>query len=249
MSNKDVDSGTSIFDPVLCELMYSWFSAAGDTILDPFAGGCVRGVVASKLRRRYFGVDLRAEQIEENERQGAEICDPENPAKWFCGDSMRIDDIVGDLSADMILTCPPYGNLEIYSDDPADISNMGNDDFDAAYSEILAKSAAHLLDNRFAVIVVGNYRDGKGYLRDLVGLTVSAMEKAGCKYYNEAVLITMACSLPIRAGQMFGKARKLGRTHQSVLVFVKGDWRKAAERLGGVEIMDFGGDKCPVSQN
>lgn len=38
-------SGTSIFDPVLCELAYRWFSPVGGLILDPFAGGSVRGIV------------------------------------------------------------------------------------------------------------------------------------------------------------------------------------------------------------
>lgn len=31
--------GTSIFDPVLCEVMYKWFCVPGGKILDPFAGG------------------------------------------------------------------------------------------------------------------------------------------------------------------------------------------------------------------
>ena len=31
-------SGTSIFDPVLCEIAYRWFSPVGGLILDPFAG-------------------------------------------------------------------------------------------------------------------------------------------------------------------------------------------------------------------
>lgn len=35
--------GTSVFDPALCELMYRWFAPPGGTILDPFAGGSVRG--------------------------------------------------------------------------------------------------------------------------------------------------------------------------------------------------------------
>ncbi len=39
-------SGTSIFDPVLCELAYRWFCPPGGLILDPFAGGSVRGIVA-----------------------------------------------------------------------------------------------------------------------------------------------------------------------------------------------------------
>lgn len=50
---------TSIFDPVLCELVYRWFSAEGSQVLDPFAGGSVRGVVASCLGRLYWGCDLR----------------------------------------------------------------------------------------------------------------------------------------------------------------------------------------------
>jgi hypothetical protein len=31
---------------VLCEIAYRWFSPPGGLILDPFAGGSVRGIVA-----------------------------------------------------------------------------------------------------------------------------------------------------------------------------------------------------------
>src|SRR5690242_12336191 len=62
-------SGTSIFDPVLCELAYRWFCPPDGLILDPFAGGSVRGIVASKLGRRYIGIDLSARQIEANRTQ------------------------------------------------------------------------------------------------------------------------------------------------------------------------------------
>lgn len=36
-------TGTSIFDPVICEIAYRWFCPPGGTVLDPFAGGSVRG--------------------------------------------------------------------------------------------------------------------------------------------------------------------------------------------------------------
>ena len=39
----------------------------------------------------------------------------------------------------------------------------------------------------------------------------------------------------MRVGLSFGGGRKLGKTHQNVLVFVKGDWRKAHAALGSVE--------------
>jgi len=34
--------GQSIFDPVLCEIIYSWFCLDHSKILDPFAGICSR---------------------------------------------------------------------------------------------------------------------------------------------------------------------------------------------------------------
>lgn len=231
------DTGTSIFDPVLTEIMLSWFTARGDKIIDPFAGGSVRGIVSGTLGRYYVGVDLRQEQIEANAVQRDEM-QPEIRPIWICGDSVNIQTLaLGEY--DFMLTCPPYGNLEIYSDDPADISNMSDSDFDATYTEILQSTAAMLKDDRFAVVVVGNYRDKKGYLRDLVGITVRAMESAGARYYNDFVIVTPIGSLPIRAGKAFQTSRKMGRTHQYALVFVKGDPKKAATRIGDVEIADM----------
>ena len=43
-------SGTSIFDPVLCELVYRWFCPAGGAVLDPFAG---------RQRARHCGLKAR----------------------------------------------------------------------------------------------------------------------------------------------------------------------------------------------
>ena len=51
-------TNVSIFDPVLCELMYDWFSPKGGMVLDPFAGGSVRGIVAEEMGRRYIGYDI-----------------------------------------------------------------------------------------------------------------------------------------------------------------------------------------------
>lgn len=230
-------TGTSIFDPVLCETQYLWFTKQGDSILDPFAGGSVRGIVAAKLGRKYTGVDLRQEQIEANQKNADEVLTDEKPL-WICGDSVNISSLAkGEY--DFIFTCPPYGDLEVYSDNPADISNMTATDFDAAYKRILSEAASMLKQDRFATVVVGNYRDKKGFLRDLVGLTVGALEAAGLAYYNDFIFVTPIGSLPVRAGKAFQATRKMGRTHQYVLNFVKGDPKKASERLGTVDIPDM----------
>lgn len=230
-------TGTSIFDPALCELNYLWFTKEGDKIIDPFAGGSVRGIVAAKMGRIYNGIDLRSEQIEANEKNAIEVCSELKPS-WIVGDSKNILSIAND-AYDFIFTCPPYGNLEVYSDDPADISNMPDDEFDATYNDIMLKTASLLKDDRFATVVVGNYRNRKGYMRDLVGITVRAFQSAGLEYYNDIIYVTPTGSLPVRAGRAFSATRKVGKTHQYVLNFVKGDPKKATERLGEIEVPDL----------
>lgn len=244
--NTPASSGTSIFDPVLCELAYRWFCPPGGLVLDPFAGGSVRGIVAAKLGRRYVGVDLRPEQVEANRHQARRICGDLAP-EWFVGDSREVVPWL-DIEADFLFSCPPYADLEVYSDDPRDLSTMEYPDFRAAYGEIIAEAAAKLRADRFACFVVGDVRDAKGLYLGFPWHTIAAFEAAGLRLYNEAILVTAAGSLPIRAGKQFATTRKLGKTHQQVLVFVKGDPKRATEAIGEVEFGDVPADEeAPVS--
>jgi DNA modification methylase len=230
-------TGTSIFDPVLCEIVYRWFSPVGGLVLDPFAGGSVRGIVASKTDRQYIGHELRAEQVQANQIQGNELChDDKSPPAWICGDSRNIDKTCHDVQADLLFSCPPYADLEVYSDDPKDLSTLAYNDFIVAYREIIAKSCALLKQDSFACFVVGEVRDKKGNYYNFVGDTITAFIDAGLSYYNEMILVTACGSLPIRAGKQFSSGRKIGKTHQNILVFVKGDGKKAADKCGFVEV-------------
>jgi len=110
--------------------------------------------------------------------------------------------------------------------------------FIVAYRKIIKLSFARLSPDRFAMFVVGDYRDEGGFYTDFVGSTVEAFEAAGAGLYNECILVTAAGSLPIRAGKQFSTTRKVGKTHQNVLVFCKGNPRKATEACGTVEIGD-----------
>lgn len=230
-------SGTSIFDPVLCELVYRWFCPLAGTVLDPFAGGSVRGIVAAKLGLQYVGCELRQEQVEANRAQASEICagDAQKPA-WACGDSRRIQEHCKDVQADLVFSCPPYADLEVYSDNPSDLSTLKYPDFISAYQEIIKATCEMLKNNRFACFVVGEVRDKKGNYYNFVGDTVEAFRSAGLNYYNEAVLVTAVGSLPVRVGKQFSSSRKLGKTHQNVLVFVKGDGKTAAKACGEVDV-------------
>lgn len=241
-NNGEAANGTSVFDPVLCELAYRWFSPPGGTILDPFAGGSVRGIVAAKLGRDYIGIDLSSRQVQANYQQGGDII-PERCPVWHVGDSRDMRSIIGDTTADFLFSCPPYADLEVYSDHPADLSTMPYDEFLIAYRHIITAAVDRLTNDRFACFVVGDVRDGKGIYRNFVSHTIQAFEDAGARLYNEAILVTAVGSLPIRVGRQFEAGRKLGKTHQNVLVFVKGDPRKATEAIGPVDVADVFSDE------
>ena len=225
--------GTSVFDPVLCEIAYKWFNVDNGSVLDPFAGGSVRGVVASRLGHKYVGHELRTEQVLVNRAQAKTICpaDEYPHPEWIDGDSNVTLDANKD-SFDFILTCPPYADLEVYSDAEDDISNMDYDQFLPVYKSIMAKAASKLKDNRFAMVVVGEVRDKKtGVYRNFVQDTIDSMTEAGLHYYNEIILITSAGSLPMRTGRQFQTSRKVGKTHQNALVFFKGTTEAIAEQF------------------
>lgn len=229
-------TGTSIFDPVLCEVMLKWFCPADGMVFDPFAGGSVRGIVAAKLGYRYVGIDLRQEQIDANYANAKEIG---VETTWYCDDSLNADQYIEDDTADFILSCPPYADLEVYSDDPRDISTMDYDDFLKAYRGIIAIVCRKLRQDRFAVFVVGDVRDKKGFYRNFVDDTKAAFRDCGMLLYNDLVLLEQIGTGALRAGRQFSALRKVVKCHQNVLVFYKGDIQKIRENFREIDVEDI----------
>lgn len=123
---------------------------------------------------------------------------------------------------DFVFSCPPYYDLEVYCDNPNDLSNMDYNSFNAKYDSIINKSCKLLRDNRFACFVVGNVRDKNGYMIDLVGQTIKSFENAGLKFYNEIILKNQATTAALRADNNM-TYKKVVKIHQNVLVFCKGN--------------------------
>lgn len=230
--------GTSVFDPVLCEVMYKWFCTPGGKILDPFAGGSVRGIVASYLGYDYHGNDLRPEQIAANIGNAEDV--GVTMPTWTVGDSGDIFNLAGPGPYDMIFSCPPYYDLEVYSDRSDDLSNMEWCDFVLAYRHIISESCDMLSDDRFAVFVVGDVRDSRGFYRDLISVTKDAFMAAGCNLYNEIIKIDPYGNAGMRARRQFA-TRKCTKIHQNVLVFYKGDPSRIKGNYGEITIETIGG--------
>lgn len=219
-----INNNTSQFDALLTEVLYKWFGFPNAQVYDSFAGGHIRGTMAHLLGYQYVGIELSKDQIDANYKRLEELnlnTAPKSPM-WIHDDSLNVDEHIQDETMDLFLSCPPYGDLEVYTDDPRDLSTMKYEKFVETYSEIIKKGVAKLKDNRFAVFVVGDFRDEQGFYRGFVKDTIVAFEKAGAKLYNEMILVNSVGSASLRAGGAFTN-RKITKLHQNVLVFFKGD--------------------------
>lgn len=215
--------GVSIFNPFICELMYRWFCPDGGLILDPFAGGSVRGIVANYLGYKYTGIELRQEQVDSNREQAYNILPINNHPQYYCGDSEKvIPELIPNY--DMVFSCPPYANLEVYSTLPNDISNMKYPDFLKKYQSIISLACGKIKKGGFAVFVVSEVRKTKnrygiGYV-GFVPDTIRAFENCGMEYYNEIIMINNTGNAGLRADK-YMRTKKIVRVHQNILVFRK----------------------------
>lgn len=231
------ETGTSVFDPVLCELFYRWMTLPGSEVLDPFAGGCVRGVVASHLQRHYTGVELRPEQVESNGEQRSLTLAGYEP-QWLVGDARYLERVLpAARKYDAVFTCPPYADLEVYSKDPADLSNMAYPEFLSGYLDALEGASSRLHDGRFMGVVISDVRrkgDGGAY-RGLVADTVVGLRERGLELYNDAITIDPVGAIPQILERHFRAGRKFGRCHQHLLIFAKGGAKAASQYATSLE--------------
>lgn len=228
---------TSIFSPTLAEVACRWYSATDSEVLDPFAGGSVRGLVAGLMGRHYTGIDLSSEQVEANRAQ-VSIMDENRERgltgtydpQWISGDSAELETLLPPgKKYDLIFSCPPYAYLENYSDDPRDISSLSYPAFLEAYRTIIRRAVGRLHNDRFIAWVIGEVREKGGHAcLGLVPDTIKAFQEAGCGLYNDHVVLLPIASAAIRTPKQFNASRKAGRVHEYMLVFVKGDGKRAA---------------------
>ena len=212
--------GTSIFDPVLCEVLYHWFCPKEGLILDPFAGGSVRGIVANYLGYKYTGIDIRQEQIDSNRDQALDFLEVNNQPQWYVGDSNEVLEEFN-KEFDFVFSCPPYADLEVYSDLEGDISNMTYDEFMMVYEEIIAKSCNLLKSGGLACFVVGNIRDKKGNYRNFVNDTIQCFYKNSMELYNDAIFLENGLNTAAMRSKKYMRNLKLVKVHQNILVFKK----------------------------
>ena len=210
----------SLFDPVLAEVILKAYAPCeGARVYDPFAGD-TRSVVAAGHGYEYVGVELREEEAA-GVREHLKALNLR--ARIITADSAKPVD-VPDGWADMAFSCPPYGSLEVYSEDPDDLSFIAARDYDAfleRYGSALAQVKRILKTPAFMVLVVGNYlHDGR--LRDFRRDTVEVAKAAGFALHDEVIYFRALGSMPTM-GYSFRANRRAARVHEYVLVFLNGE--------------------------
>jgi hypothetical protein len=120
----------SVFPAPLVEwILLRYGGPEGGRVLDAFAGGPPRGLVSSIMGMEYHGFEIRQEQIDENLKV-AERLKLKN-IHYHLSDGRFLEPEIGIF--DFALTCPPYYNLEVYSQQADDISSFKSyDEFNAS---------------------------------------------------------------------------------------------------------------------
>jgi len=227
-------AGASLLDPVLSELVNMWFGLPNGNSFDCFAGDSVFGFVSSYLGHSFTGIELRKEQAELNSGRIAEF----TKSRYVCDDGQNVGKHIEANSQDLLFSCPPYFDLEVYSDLENDASNQKEySSFLAILRNAFTEAIKCLKNDRFAVIVVGDIRDKKGNYRRFPDHIKDIFNTNGVLLYNEMILVESLGTLPQRVGRFMGH-RKIGKCHQNVLVFFKGDPSKIKDIYPKIEVAE-----------
>jgi len=213
-----INNGVSILDPVLAEISNRWFGIEKGKTFDCFAGDSVFGYVSDALGNTFTGIELRQDQADLNNKRlrGSK-------SRYICDDGVNVLKHIPEASQDLLFSCPPYYDLEVYSELKNDASNQESyTDFLKIIDKAFSGAIKCLKEDRFAVIVVGGIRDKKGFYYGFPDDIKNIFAKNGVQLYNEMILAETLGTLPQRAGRYMNN-RKIGKCHQNVLVFYKGN--------------------------
>lgn len=234
---KVLSQGVSLFDPVLSEICCKWFTPGdGSSIFDCFAGDTQKGLVFGMCGHSFTGIELRQEQVDINNGviQGRNL-----PIRYICDDGQNVAKHFAPESQDMLFSCPPYYDLEVYSSEPNDASNQGSyEGFIAILRNAFSKAVTCLKENRFAVIVVGDVRNKKtGGYYNFVDDVKRIFCDNGLLLYNELILVETGASTALRASR-YMDSRKVAKMHQNILVFYKGKAKDIPKHFKKIEFTE-----------
>ena len=211
----------SVFNPAVAAWLLNCYAPEAGLCFDPFAGGGTRAIMAAKHGLAYLGVELRQAEVDAV-RERCERCGVADSVHIVCGDARDCTEIASPASADFLLTCPPYWNLEQYAGGAADLSMIEDyGEFCVELSKVVAETHRILKPGAYACWVVGLHRDSGGHLKALHHDLARMHGDWGFRFKEEIILHQKNNGAIQRVGQFDKGDRRLVRTHEYALVFVR----------------------------
>lgn len=213
----------SKFNSEYAKRIIEMWSKEDDFIVDPFAGRSSRPLVSTLLGRNYVGFDVIKDNLQEAEEQ-YNILKKERSLgklKLIHNSSEDIDKHLHGDVADMIMTCPPYYNIEKYESVDGQLTDIKTyEEFLETYKIILEKSIKILKPSCFFVVVLANFRiDGKLY--DFCSDTKNILKEH--LIFHDEIILEMS---PAKRHALYTQAivnLNCLKTHEYCLVFRKKD--------------------------
>ena len=202
----------SKFNSENCKNIIEFFTSKGDTILDPF-GGRTRAIISNHLDRKYVGFELTEKYFPAESTADRKI---------FNMDSGNMNDVLNTSTKfDLVFTCPPYWNMEKYSDDPNDLSTFKTYDlFLSGCNNRLVKATKYLKEDGFLIVVLMDFRQ-KGKFYSWHNDTINYFHKNTDFKLYDTILWEMS---PAKRQPLYPQAllnRRMLNTHEYCLVFNK----------------------------
>ena len=213
----------SKFNSEYAKRIIEMWSKEDDFIVDPFAGRSSRPLVSTLLGRNYVGFDVIKDNLQEAEEQYNVLKKERSlgKLKLIHSSSEDIDKHLHGDVADMIMTCPPYYNIEKYESVDGQLTDIKTyEEFLETYKIILEKSIKILKPSCFFVVVLANFRiDGKLY--DFCSDTKNILKEH--LIFHDEIILEMS---PAKRHALYTQAivnLNCLKTHEYCLVFRKKD--------------------------
>ena len=211
----------SVFSPALCSYILNCYAPESGLVIDPFAGGGTRAIMAAARGLSYAGTELREEEVL-CVRDRLQAKGYSDRATIHLGDARDLPAHVGSGTGDFCYTCPPYFDLEKYQGGEADLSECASwETFCDALQQVAAATFAALKRGAKSCWVVGLVRDAKGTLLPLHHATAQAHAAAGFRLLEEVIVNHTGTGAIQRVGQFEKGNKHLVRVHEYLLVFEK----------------------------
>ena len=227
VNGKNHNGGASVLDPFACEVMLTLFMPEhGKRVYNPFGGGVQYGFVAGTRGYEYVASEIRQNQCDANNA----ICTGLN-ATWVQSDSSTYEP---EGMFDQVFSCPPYYKVERYVDydgnpPEGELNDMPTyEQFRETLFAGYERALAHLNENCFFIVMVGDSRDPNGDYYGCEAETELWMKQHGLILYNKIIFLESAFTKLAQVKHTMNN-RKFPKQEQKIIVGFKGDPKQIAK--------------------